>query len=63
MKASVGDTIVVTSAVVAGAVRKGQVVEVRHADGTPPFLVEWAEGGERSLVFPGPDTRIIHGKG
>lgn len=60
MKASVGDTVVVTSHVVDGAVREGRVVEVRHPDGSPPFLVEWADTGERTLVFPGPDTRVLH---
>ena len=59
MKASVGDTVVVESSVVAGAVRHGRVVEVRHPDGTPPFLVEWQDSGERTLVFPGPDTRVL----
>lgn len=59
MKAAVGDEVVVESSVVAGAVRHGRVVEVRHPDGTPPFLVEWQDSGERSLVFPGPDTRVV----
>ena len=59
MRASVGDTIIVASSVVAGAVREGRVVEVRHPDGTPPFEVEWSDTGERTLVFPGPDTRIV----
>ena len=59
MKASVGDQVVVESSVVAGAVRHGHVVELRHPDGTPPFVVEWADTGERTLVFPGPDTRVL----
>lgn len=59
MKASVGDEVVVESGHVAGAVRRGTVVEVHHPDGTPPFLVEWEGTGERTLVFPGPDTRVV----
>ena len=59
MRASVGDEVVVESGHVAGVVRHGRVVEVHHPDGTPPYLVEWAETGERTLVFPGPDTRVI----
>ena len=59
MRASVGDTIIVASNVVGGAVREGRVVEVRHPDGTPPFEVEWSDTGERTLVFPGPDTRVV----
>lgn len=58
MKASIGDTVVVKSAVVAGAVREGKVVELRHPDGTPPYVVEWRDSGERTLVFPGPDTLV-----
>lgn len=59
MRASVGDKIIVASSGVAGAVREGRVVEVRHPDGTPPFEVEWSDTGERTLVFPGPDTRVV----
>ncbi len=59
MKASVGDEVVVESGVVAGAVRRGRVVEVRHPDGTPPFVVEWEDTGERTVVVPGPDTRVL----
>lgn len=60
MLASVGDVIHVTSGVVDGVVREGRVVEVRHPDGSPPYVVEWADTGERTLVFPGPDTRVLH---
>ncbi len=59
MHASVGDVVHVASSVVSGAVREGRVVEVRHEDGSPPFLVEWTDSGERTLVFPGPDTRVL----
>ena len=60
MKASVGDRLVLASGVVDGAVRDGTVVELRHPDGTPPFMVEWSDTGDRSLVFPGPDARLLH---
>ena len=59
MKASVGDLIHVASSVVSGAVREGHVVEVRHPDGSPPFVVEWSDTHERTLVFPGPDARVV----
>jgi hypothetical protein len=58
MKAAVGDRIIRASGVVGGAVRDGMIVEVQHDDGSPPFLVEWADTGERSLVYPGPDTLV-----
>lgn len=34
------------------------MVELRHPDGQPPFVVEWSDTGERTLVFPGPDTKV-----
>lgn len=63
MKASVGDRLVQASSVVDGSVRDGRVVELRHEDGTPPYLVEWSDTGERTLVFPGPDVRVEHEEG
>jgi len=61
MKAAVGDRIIVASTKLGGKVREGRVVEVEHADGTPPYLVEWVDGGQRALVFPGPDAHILAG--
>lgn len=60
MKASVGDRIVVASTVVDQPLRDGVVVEVRHGDGSPPYLVEWFDTGERTLFFPGPDAHVQH---
>ena len=60
MRASVGDRIVTASGVVGGAVRDGVVVELRHEDGSPPYLVEWADTGERTLVYPGSDSYVEH---
>lgn len=58
MRAAVGDLIVNRPGVVGGHVREGVVVELRHPDGQPPFVVEWSDTGERTLVFPGPDTKV-----
>ena len=58
MKASVGDRFVQVSSVVGGTVRDGRVVELRHEDGSPPYVVEWYDTGDRTLVFPGPDARV-----
>ncbi|WP_225755013.1 DUF1918 domain-containing protein [Actinotalea sp. Marseille-Q4924] len=60
MKASVGDRLVQASSVVDGTVRDGRVVELRHADGSPPYVVRWSDTGEQSLVFPGPDVHVEH---
>lgn len=59
MKAVVGDRIVTASTVVDQRPRDGRVVELRHPDGSPPYVVEWADTGERTLVFPGPDTKVV----
>lgn len=58
MKATVGDRLVLASSVVDGPVRDGRIVEVRHSDGSPPYLVQWLDTGERTLVFPGPDAHV-----
>jgi hypothetical protein len=60
MKAAVGDRIVIASNHVDGPVRDGRILEVRHEDGTPPYLVEWSDDGHTALVFPGPEARIEH---
>lgn len=59
MKASVGDRIVIASATLDGPVRDGRIVEVRHADGSPPYVVEWSDNGQQGLVFPGPDAHVV----
>ena len=58
MKAAVGDRFVQVSSVVGGPVRDGKVVELRHEDGSPPYVVEWSDTADRTLVFPGPDARV-----
>ena len=63
MKAFVGDRYVQASGVVDGLVRDGRVVELPHPDGSPPYVVEWSDTGERTLVFPGPDAHVEHGPG
>lgn len=59
MRAAVGDRIVVVSGKVSGPVRDGEVVEVRNADGSPPYTVRWDDGHE-GLFFPGPDAVVRH---
>jgi hypothetical protein len=58
MKAEVGDRLIMESAHVGEARRIGIVLELRHADGTPPYLVRWLDNGHEALVFPGPESRI-----
>jgi hypothetical protein len=59
MQAVVGDRLHMHSNVVGYPERMAEVVEVRGAGGEPPYLVRF-DGGDISLVFPGPDTVVEH---
>ncbi|MDX8141418.1 DUF1918 domain-containing protein [Lentzea sp. NBC_00516] len=59
MKAKVNDWLVVKGAVVDRGGRRGQIVALRHEDGTPPYVVRWLDTGHEGLVFPGPDAHVI----
>jgi hypothetical protein len=59
MRAEVGDRLVVKGHHIGEAERDGVILEVRGADGGPPFLVRWNDGHE-GLVFPGPDATVEH---
>lgn len=58
MYASVGDRLVVRSNHVDGPVREGEILEVRHTDGSPPYVVRWSDTGHQALVYPGPDAEV-----
>ncbi len=58
MYARVGDRIVVRSTHLDGPVRDGEVIEVEHEDGRPPYRVRWSDNGHESLFFPGPDAFV-----
>lgn len=58
MQANVGDRLLVEGHKVGDPRREGEVVEVRGADGMPPYVVRWADGHE-GLVFPGPDAHVV----
>jgi hypothetical protein len=60
MKAAVGDRIVIASNRLDQPLRDGRIVECRHDDGTPPYLVEWSDTGQTALFFPGPDAHVQH---
>jgi hypothetical protein len=53
-----GDRIVVRSQHLGNPDRDGEVIEVRHADGSPPYVVRWSDTGHESLFFPGPDAFV-----
>ena len=58
MRAHVGDRIVLAAEHVDEPTRDGEVLEVRGADGGPPFLVRWADG-RTGLIYPGPGS-VLH---
>lgn len=59
MQAAVGDRLHVHGRTVGAAEQVGEIVEVRGADGGPPYLVRFDDGHE-GLVFPGPDAVVEH---
>jgi len=59
MKANVGDWLIVESREEGHPARRGEIVAVRHEDGSPPFTVRWTDDDHEGLVFPGPDARVL----
>jgi hypothetical protein len=60
MQASTGDRIVIKGHRIGEHDRDCEVLEVRGADGAPPYLVRWEDSGHESLFFPGPDAHVQH---
>lgn len=63
MRAGRGDWIVIERPGVGQPPRKGRIVGVRSQDGSPPYVVRWAGYGHTTLLFPGPDARILRARG
>jgi hypothetical protein len=59
MQATVGDRLVIHGKQVGSAERHGEVLEVRGADGAPPYLVRFDDGHE-ALLYPGSDCELEH---
>ncbi|MDT5011046.1 MAG: hypothetical protein QOH57_2663 [Mycobacterium sp.] len=57
MQARTGDVLIVEGNTVGRPARRGTILEVRSASGTPPYWVRWDDGHE-GLAFPGPDAHI-----
>jgi hypothetical protein len=60
MIAAVGDRLVIRGRELGSVVRDAEIVEVRHPDGTPPYVVRWSDSGHEGLFFPGPDAYVEH---
>ena len=58
MKANVGDWLVVKGTTVERHEQRGMIVEVRSADGSPPYVVRWASE-HVTTVYPGPDAIVL----
>ncbi len=57
MYAKVGDRLHIHTSHTGTPDQFGRIVEIRGANGTPPYLVEFPDGRTR-LVFPGPDAVV-----
>jgi hypothetical protein len=59
MYAEVGNWLVIHRNHLDVPVRYGQIVEVSHPDGGPPYVVRWHDEEHTSVVFPGPDAVVM----
>jgi hypothetical protein len=57
MNAVQGDRIVIRGRTVESTDRHGEIVEVKGANGEPPYLVRFDDGHE-SVVYPGGDFAV-----
>jgi hypothetical protein len=60
MKADVGDRLVIKGHRIHEADRDAEILEVRGPDGTPPYRIRWSDSDHDTLLYPGPDARIVH---
>jgi len=60
MFARTGDRLVIHGHHVGEPDRDAEILEVRHEDGSPPYVVRWSDTGHEGLVFPGPDAYVQH---
>ncbi|GAA0594932.1 hypothetical protein GCM10010174_07650 [Kutzneria viridogrisea] len=63
MYAGAGDMLVVESFSIGRPGKRGLILEVRGADGAPPYVVRWLESSREATVFPGPDARVVRAAG
>ncbi|HEY7917842.1 MAG TPA: DUF1918 domain-containing protein [Acidimicrobiales bacterium] len=58
MHAKIGDRISIGGRRVGQPDRHCEVLEVRHPNGEPPYVVRWGDTGHEDLFFPGPDAAV-----
>ena len=57
MHAQVGERLLIHSSKVGVPEQRAEILEVRGADGAPPYRVRFDDGHE-GLVFPGSDCHV-----
>jgi hypothetical protein len=59
MRAQVGDRLHMHGRTVGTKDRMAEIIDIRGANGEPPYLVRFDDGHE-SLVYPGSDCVVEH---
>lgn len=59
MKAKVGDFLIVKGTTIERSDQCGEITEVRSADGSPPYVVQWLASRQVATVYPGPDAIVL----
>jgi hypothetical protein len=63
MYARIGDRLIVPGQRQGERERDAEILDVRHPDGSPPYLVRWTDNGHEGLVYPGPSAyvqQVVH---
>jgi hypothetical protein len=59
MHAKAGDWLIVETSTLDRHSIRGRIEEVLSKDGQPPYRVRWTTDDHISVVFPGPDARVV----
>jgi hypothetical protein len=60
MYARVGDRIIIRGVRSGDPNRDCEVLQVRGADGGPPYVVRWGDSGHEAILYPGTDAIVEH---
>lgn len=55
----VGDYLVVKGTTTERHDQHAEIIEVRSADGSPPYVVRWLVNGHETTVYPGSDAVVV----
>jgi hypothetical protein len=59
MHAKAGDWLIVETTTTDRHHLRGRIEEVLSKSGEPPYRVRWTNDDHLSVVFPGPDARVV----